>query len=87
MPTKMIFPRCSVSAIITIVSNAFVDRINVSLKISLLCCFVITLWTGIPVHTVNFTYMLEQVSFLVGCKITLIALEFFVSVNVLNVCF
>ena len=83
----MIFPRCSVSAIITIVSNAFVDRINVSLKISLLCCFVITLWAGIPVHTVNFTYMLEQVSFLVGCKITLIALEFLVSVNVLNVCF
>ena len=83
----MIFPRCCVSAIITIVSNAFVDRINVSLKIGFLCSLVITFWTRVPVNPMNLTDMLEQVTLFVGAEITLIALKFFVSVDVLDVGF
>ena len=87
MPTEMILTCSCVATIITIVSNAFMDRINMSLKIGLLCSLVITFRTGIPVNPMNLTDMLEQVTLFVGAEITLIALEFFVSVDILDVGF
>lgn len=87
MPTEMILACSCVATVITIVSNAFVDRINMSLKISLLCSLVITFWTRVPVNPMNLTDMLEQVTLFVGAEITLIALKFFVSVDVLDVGF
>jgi len=87
MPTEMILACSCVATVITIVSNAFVDRINMSLKIGLLCSLVITFWTGIPVNPMNLTDMLEQVTLFVGAEITLITLKFFVSVDVLDVGF
>ena len=70
-----------------VIPNSFMNRVNMPLEICLLCCFIITFRAGIPINSMDLTDVLEQVSFLVGCKITLIALEFLVSVNVLNVCF
>jgi len=87
MPTEMILTCSCVATIITIVSNAFMDRINMSLKIGLLCSLVITFGTWIPVHPMNLTDMLEQVTLFVGAEITLIALKFFVSVDILDVGF
>ena len=87
MSTEMILACSCVATVITIVSNAFVDRINMSLKISLLCSLVITFWTRVPVNPMNLTDMLEQVTLFVGAEITLIALNFFVSVDVLDVGF
>lgn len=87
MPTEMILTCSCVATIITIVSNAFMDRINMSLKIGLLCSLVITFRTWIPVNPMNLTDMLEQVTLFVGAEITLIALKFFVSVDILDVGF
>ena len=87
MSTEMILTCSCVATIITIVSNAFVDRINVSLKIGFLCSLVITFWTRVPVYPMNITDMLEQITLFVGAKITLIALKFLVPVDVLDVGF
>ena len=52
-------------------------RVNVSLEICLLCCFIITFRAGVPINSMNLTYMLEQVSFLISSVLALVALEFF----------
>ena len=49
--------------------------------------YLFTFWTGIPVNPMNLTDMLEQVTLFVGAEITLIALKFFVPVDILDVGF
>ena len=83
----MIFSCCSIAAVITIIPYPFMDRIDVPLKIGFLCCFVITFTTWVSVYTMNFTNMLEQVSLLIGSKITLVTFKLFITVNVFYMSF
>ena len=83
----MIFSGCSITAVITIVSYSLMDRIDVPLKIGLLRCFVITFGAWISVNTMHITYVLEQSSFSVGSKHTLVTFELLVSMNVFDVRF
>ena len=60
-------------------------RVNVSLEICLLCCFIITFRAGVPINSMDLTDVLEQVSFLVSSVFALIAFEFFSLVYIFNV--
>ena len=81
----MILPRCSVTAELTVVADSLVNRVNVSLKISFLCCFIITFRAGISIYSVDLTNVLEQVSLLISPVLTLVALELLPLVDTFDV--
>ena len=73
----MILSCSRVTAKFAVVTNSFMYRVNVSLEICLLCCFIITFGARVPIYPMDLTDVLEQVSFLISSVFALVALEFF----------